>query len=105
MTWTCRDCGEIIGGYRTEHCAVCHETFTGTAAGDMHRIGGTAKHPEPRRCLTEAEMLDRGMARNKRGVWKSTDEPYNPAGHSDAEDSAAYQPQPDQLPTPTSERP
>ena len=87
MNWTCRDCGATIGGYRAEHCAVCHETFTGTAAGDMHRIGGTAKHPEPRRCLTEAEMLDRGMARNKRGAWKSTDEPYNPAGHSDAEDS------------------
>lgn len=61
---------------KQEHCPVrgCHQTFTGATAGDMHRTG---KHhvslgPDRRRCLTEAEMLAKGMARNGRGIWMSS---------------------------------
>ncbi|MDT9694142.1 hypothetical protein Q5762_38595, partial [Streptomyces sp. P9(2023)] len=39
--------------------------------GDMHRTGkhGQITGPARRRCLTEAEMLDRGMTRNRSGQW------------------------------------
>ena len=56
-----------------ETCPACWEVFSGTSAGDMHRVG---KHhifagPERRRCLSVAEMEARGMARDKRGVWRN----------------------------------
>lgn len=61
---------------RIEHCAGCHETFTGTSAGDKHRVGdhSVSFGPDRRRCLTVAEMLAKGMARNKRGHWMTTAE-------------------------------
>ena len=37
--WTCRKCQKLIAGSRTERCPACHETFTSTTAGDMHRVG------------------------------------------------------------------
>lgn len=66
----CR-CGAAWSGHRIEHCTACHETFTGTTSGDMHRTG---KHhlstgPDRRRCLTVDEMLVKGMTRNARGHW------------------------------------
>lgn len=71
MRTTCRACGTSWTGLRIEHCDECHETFTGTTSGDMHRTG---KHhlssgPDRRRCLTRDEMRDKGMARNARGQW------------------------------------
>ena len=71
MGWTCRICGDRIVGTKLEHCPVCHETFTCTAAGDMHRVGdhGAIDGPNKRRCLTPEEMLDKGMTRNTRGRW------------------------------------
>ncbi|MGO4984986.1 hypothetical protein, partial [Collinsella sp. Sow4_E3] len=47
------------------------ETFTSTTSGDMHRTGkhGQITGPARRRCLTEAEMLDQGMTRNRSGQW------------------------------------
>lgn len=71
MGWTCRTCGDRIVGMKLEHCSVCHETFTCTAAGDMHRVGrhGVTDGPDRRRCLTSEEMLDKGMTRNTRGHW------------------------------------
>lgn len=39
MQWTCHKCDTTIIGYKPEHCTVCHETFTCTHAGAMHRIG------------------------------------------------------------------
>ena len=65
-------------GGRAEHCTACHETFTGTKAGEMHRRGdcGVKTGPDRRRCLTADEMLDKGMARNARGHWKSTNDPW-----------------------------
>lgn len=68
----CR-CGASWTGMRMEHCPECHETFTGTIAGDKHRTG---KHhlstgPDRRRCMTSDEMTNKGMTRNTRGVWGS----------------------------------
>lgn len=70
MRTTCR-CGATWAGMRIEHCPACHETFTGTRAGDKHRTGDHAVFvgPERRRCLSPAEMTERGMVRNDRGVW------------------------------------
>lgn len=71
MGWTCRICGDRITGRKLEHCPVCHKTFTGTTAGDMHRVGrhGVTDGPGRRRCLTPAEMLGKGMTRNSKGRW------------------------------------
>lgn len=43
MNWTCRDCEKIIIGHKLEHCSECHETFTCTRAGDLHRAGQLCK--------------------------------------------------------------
>lgn len=56
---------------RMEHCGACHQTFSGTTAGDRHRVG---KHhiftgPQRRRCLTVEEMQKIGMRQNARGIW------------------------------------
>ncbi len=66
----CR-CGAVWTGLRIEHCTECHETFTGTTAGDRHRVGDHAifTGPKRRRCLTPEEMRERGMTQNKRGQW------------------------------------
>lgn len=73
MTWTCRTCHVTITGRRLKHCPYCHETFTRTAAGDMHRSGvhGASRGPDRRRCLTSDEMLDKGMRRNRLGHWST----------------------------------
>lgn len=54
-----------------EHCAVCHQTFSGTAAGDMHQVGKChiRTGPDRMRCLSVDEMLALGMAQNARGIW------------------------------------
>ena len=67
-------------------CTGCQETFTCLSAFDMHRVGSfgepiyaeshTGKSrrvightPSQRRCLTEQEMLAKGMGRNAQGWW------------------------------------
>jgi len=55
-----------------QHCRECHQTFSGTSAGDSHRTG---KHevrtgPDRRRCRTEAEMVAVGLWRDARGLWR-----------------------------------
>jgi hypothetical protein len=67
-------------------CAACSATFTCVSAFDMHRVGsfgepiyavsrsGKSRRvightPHARRCLTESEMLAKGMARNDKGWW------------------------------------
>ena len=67
-------------------CPACQETFTCPSAFEMHRTGScgdpiyeescTGKSrrvigqtPSTRRCLSEREMLARGMARNDKGWW------------------------------------
>ena len=71
MSTTCGKCQAKWTGLRIEHCTICHETFTGSTAGDMHRTGDHAinEGPDRRRCLSMYEMYEKGMARNDRGVW------------------------------------
>ena len=64
---TCPPCGATWGGKRAEHCDSCHQTFSGTSAGDRHRVGDF--NDGSRRCRTVREMLDLGMVRNSRGHW------------------------------------
>lgn len=70
---TCSRCTTTWTGQRVEHCPVCCQSFTGTTAGDMHRVGDHAitVGPDRRRCLTVEEMEARGMARNSKGHWMS----------------------------------
>lgn len=71
MGWICRSCGDRIVGAKLEHCSCCHETFTCTTAGDMHRVGrhGVTDGSDRRRCLSSEEMLGKGMTRNSHGRW------------------------------------
>lgn len=63
---TCIHCGKHWGGLNAQHCPVCHETFTGSTAGDMHRRG---PFDGGRYCLEPAEA---GLEWNtKRGMWKT----------------------------------
>ena len=48
------------------HCQGCKKYFNSTAAFDKHRTG---QHGVDRRCLTEPEMLTKGMAKNAGGYW------------------------------------
>ncbi|WP_428844217.1 hypothetical protein [Brevibacterium celere] len=57
----CAECGKSWGGRKPEHCTVCHETFSGTTAGDRHRRG---EYPN-RSCSTD------GLVHNPdRDVWQ-----------------------------------
>jgi hypothetical protein len=60
-------CGASWTGHRIEHCTVCHQTFTGTRPGDMHRAWKAKGISD--RCLTVDEMLAKGMTRNRFGHW------------------------------------
>lgn len=62
---TCPRCPATWTGYRAQHCPECHETFTGTASGDMHRVGPY----ERRRCLGAEDMREKGMTQNSKGQW------------------------------------
>jgi hypothetical protein len=61
-------CGATWAGTRVQHCTVCHETFTGTRAGDMHRTGDFTG-PDRRRCLTPDEMRAKGLEQIDEGQW------------------------------------
>lgn len=54
-----------LSGDRNQ-CQVCKGYFNSVAAFDKHRVG---PHGDGRRCLDEAEMLAKGMARNGAGFW------------------------------------
>lgn len=71
MKHHCKTCQREWGGFRAEHCRVCHQTFSGTIAGDKHRVGdhGTLLLPLGRRCLSVAEMEARGMELNRNNIW------------------------------------
>lgn len=69
----------------TCRCQGCGAQFNSTAAFDKHRTGnyGTVREPGDRRCLTESEMLSKGMAVNGRGRWVTalrTDYPQSTSG-------------------------
>ena len=64
-----------LAGDRNQ-CPGCLELFNSLTAFDAHRTGAfgrlaTAGNyiPSTRRCLSEAEMVARGMSRNARGFW------------------------------------
>jgi hypothetical protein len=48
-------------------CRGCNQTFTSLSAFDMHRTGKFER--KKRRCLTEQEMLARGMVQNAKSWW------------------------------------
>src|SRR5690348_5405941 len=69
-------------------CSGCNLTFTSVSAFDMHRVGGwgdpiyatnakgkrgdTIGYTKPtRRCLTEQEMLEKGMRKTEKGWWST----------------------------------
>jgi hypothetical protein len=63
---SCAGCTTKWKGLKLEHCPLCHETFTTTRNGDLHRVGPWSA----RRCLTEAELIATGkVAKNSRGYW------------------------------------
>ena len=63
---TCKPCGKSWTGTRPEHCTLCHQTFGGTRAGDLHRVGSFNDPDNPRRCLNPADI---GMRLDARGIW------------------------------------
>lgn len=48
-------------------CRGCHQMFTSLSAFDLHRTGKFENNK--RRCLTEQEMLAKGMVQNAKGWW------------------------------------
>jgi hypothetical protein len=46
-------------------CSACHEHFNSTSAFDKHRAGDH----RARRCLTGAEMRNKGMSISSQGWW------------------------------------
>jgi len=69
-------------------CTVCNRTFGGVGAFDDHRKGaytqGKVQPQLRRRCLSDQEMLDRGMTQ-KNGVWSNTAVGFGPGSHSKRE--------------------
>lgn len=78
---TCPHCRFGWTATRAEHCGAtdkatgirCCATFASSGAGDAHRVGEhnitDPNDPQRRRCLTGAEMRDRGLDKDDRGIW------------------------------------
>jgi hypothetical protein len=49
----------------TCECAACEERFRSVSGFDAHRTGP----PDARRSLTPAQMRQRGMSLNAKGLW------------------------------------
>ena len=60
-------------------CGDCGRYFKSVFAFDKHLIG-TGSNTEPR-CLTDAEMRDKGMVKNAKGYWvgQAWEGPFAPA--------------------------
>lgn len=53
-------------------CPTCSRYFSSDYSFDKHRTGTIGNTTDnPRRCMSEEEMLSRGMGINKRGWWVS----------------------------------
>src|SRR5260370_3832476 len=61
-----------LSGDRNE-CPGCGQLFNSSAAFDKHRTGTFT--PAARRCVTNPEMIAKGMARNASGFWVGTPMP------------------------------
>jgi hypothetical protein len=59
---------KTLRGQRNQ-CRGCSEYFNSNTAFDKHRTG--SHHDGKRRCMTEQEMLNLGMSKNKDGFWIS----------------------------------
>jgi hypothetical protein len=64
----------LPGGSDRCRCAACGAYFNSTRAFERHRVGPYRQFNDPpdapdRRCLSEAEMTARGMAKNRTGFW------------------------------------
>jgi hypothetical protein len=55
-------------------CPVCGSYFNSVKAFDRHRVG---VYPNSRRCLTQPEMVNRGMTVNAAGFWITEIRPRN----------------------------
>lgn len=64
----CVRCQKRYGRGQTNHCPVCHETFTTFANGDKHRKGSGAD----RHCVDPAAA---GLVLNVRGAWSMPGRP------------------------------
>lgn len=72
MITRCQTCEKQWTGYKAEHCASCHETFSSTTAGDEHRKG---KFPDGRYCDTsDLEWNEKRQLWKLPGTWSPEDE-------------------------------
>jgi hypothetical protein len=69
-----------LSGDRNQ-CRGCGEYFNSSFSFDKHRTG---EHGKDRRCMTTAEMLDKGMSKNAAGFWISSAMPAEVAHHTEA---------------------
>lgn len=60
--------GVTLRGDRNQ-CTGCGRLFNSTHAFEKHRTGA---HGIDRRCMTEAEMLDRGMVLGADSFWRGS---------------------------------
>jgi hypothetical protein len=65
---TCR-CGTTYTGHRVEHCTGCHQTFTATAPGDMHRVGRHDVTEGPRASPLPHPRRNAGQGNEPEPVW------------------------------------
>lgn len=59
---------KVLRGDRNQ-CQGCKRYFNSTHAFDKHRTGD---HGKDRRCMTEAEMLAKGMVLGDDGFWRGS---------------------------------
>lgn len=69
MSSCTQECSRLKLTTRRNHCSTCHEFFNSNSAFDMHRTGSFDNSQDPRRCRTQAEMLEIGMDVNQDGYW------------------------------------
>ena len=50
-------------------CSVCGKEFGSLAGFDKHRVGKFIM-PDTRRCLTEKELIEKGLHKSDKEVWK-----------------------------------
>lgn len=48
-------------------CTVCNEVFQSEKSFNKHRVGSFVE--KTRRCLTEQEMILKGMSKSSKGLW------------------------------------
>lgn len=53
-------------------CPTCGLFFNSNYAFDKHRTGKFGNEKEPRRCMSEDEMLTHGMVKGDDGFWRGS---------------------------------